>query len=304
MLADGAGQSKALPLAPGPYFHPRISPNGKQVVTAIDDGKDASIWLYDLDGSTSLRRLTFVGANRYPIWSPDGQRIVFQSDREKDLGLFWQRADGSGTAERLTTAEGKTVHAPQAWTPDGKTLIFSVIDGSGNGSLWFVSIEQGSKPKVLLDRTDSAYRSAALSVDGRWIAYTANEAGGSNIFVQPVPPTRAKYQITTDRGVSPIWTSDGRHLIYSELAGSGLGNLMSVEVQTRPSFAFGKPVPLPIKGFWHNGAPSNPRGFDMTPDGKQFIVMRSPDAANSRQRQQINIILNWFTELQQRVPVK
>ena len=126
----------------------------------------------------------------------------------------------------------------------------------------------------------------------------------TNIFVQPVPPTGAKYQITTDRGISPIWSSDGKHLIYSENPGGGIGNLMSVEIQTRPSFAFSKPVPLPIKGFWHNGAPGDPRGFDMTPDGKQFIVMRSPDAVNSRQIQQINIILNWFTELQQRVGVK
>jgi serine/threonine-protein kinase len=304
LLDDSVGQEKTLPLPPSPYFHPRISPNGKQIVVTIDDGKDASIWLYDLDGSTTLRRLTFAGANRYPIWSPDGQRIVFQSDREKDLGLFWQRADGSGTAERLTTAEGKKAHAPQAWMPDGKTLIFSVIDGSGDGSVWSVSVEPGSKPKLLLDRVDAANRSAALSADGRWIAYASNEAGRNNIFVQPVPPTGAKYQITTDRGISPIWSSDGKHLIYSENPGGGLGNLKSVDIQTRPSFVFGKPVPLPIKEFWHNGLPGEPRGFDMTPDGKQFIVMRSPDLANSRQSQQINIILNWFTELQQRIPVK
>src|SRR5262249_42856583 len=103
---------------------------------------------------------------------------------------------------------------------------------------------------------------------------------------------------------SPIWSSDGKHLIYSENPGGGLGNLKSVDIQTRPSFVFGKPVPLKIKEFLHNGLPGEPRGFDMTPDGKQFIVMRSPDLANSRQSQQINIILNWFRELQERVPVK
>src|SRR5262249_24867764 len=59
VLTDSMGQTKALPFAGGLYFHPRISPNGKQLVISSDDGKDASVWLYDLDGSTSLRRLTF-----------------------------------------------------------------------------------------------------------------------------------------------------------------------------------------------------------------------------------------------------
>jgi serine/threonine-protein kinase len=303
MLADSSGQARTLPLAPAPYFHPRISPDGKQVAIAIDDGKDASIWLYDLDASTSPRRLTFGSAGRYPMWSPDGRRIVFESDRDTERGLFWKRADGSGTAERLTTADANTRHVPQGWTPDGKTLIFSVA-GSRGGSLSSVSVEPGSKPNLLIDGTAAEDPSAALSADGRWIAYAAGESGRRNIYVQPVPPTGGKYQITTDRGISPIWTSDGKHLIYAENPGSGIGNLMSVDVQTRPSFVFGKPAPLPIKGFWHNGAPGNPRAFDMTPDGKQFIVMRSPDAANSRQSQQINVVINWFRELQERVPAK
>jgi Tol biopolymer transport system component len=258
--------------------------------------------MYDLDGSTSPLRLTFGSTNRFAMWSPDGQRVVFQSDREKDLGLFWQRADGSGTAVRLTRAEGKAAHTPQAWLPDKKTLIFSVVDGGNDGSLWSISVEPGSQPRLLINGIDSANQSASLSSDGRWIAYALNESGRRNIFVQPVPPTGAKYQITTDGGVSPIWTPDGKQLVYSEIPGSGIGNLMSVDVQTRPSFVFGKPAPLPIKGFRQNGAPGNPRGFDMTPDGKQFLVMLSPNEANSTRRQQINIVLNWFEELKQRVP--
>src|SRR5262249_42799115 len=142
------------------------------------------------------------------------------------------------------------------------------------------------------------------STDGRWIAYTASELGRKNVFVQPFPPTGAKYQITTDGGISPIWSPDNKQLIYSQNPGSGIGNIMSIDVQTRPIRAFGNFRPFPIKGFWHNGAPGSPRCFDMTPDGKQFIVMRSPDEANSRLTQQINFVLNWFTELQQRVPVK
>jgi Tol biopolymer transport system component len=298
------GQVKGLPLKPAQYFHPRISPNGKQLVVGVDD-KDAAIWIYNLDGSASMRRLTFGSANRFPIWSPDGQRVIFQSDREKDLGLFTQRADGTGTAVRLTTAD-KGAHTPQSWLPDGKTLVFSVIDGS-NGSLWSISTNPGSKPSLLIDRINAdSQMSASVSLDGHWIAYAVNEPGQRDVFVQPLPPTGAKYQVTTSGGISPIWSADGKQLIYSQNPGAGIGNLISVDVQTQSGFVFGKPTPLPIKGFWHNGAAGRPRGFDMTPDGKQFVVMVSPDEATSNQRstQQINIVLNWFEELKQRVPVQ
>jgi serine/threonine-protein kinase len=304
-LTDRFGQMKAFPITPAEYFHPRISPNGKQLVVEIDDGKDAAIWIYDLDGATAMRRLTFGSADRFPLWSPDGQSIVFQSDREKDLGLFRQRADGSGTAERLTRAEEKVEHVPQCWSPDGKTLIFSVANGS-DGSLWSVSVDRGSQPILLIDRTVPNQIAASLSPDGRWIAYTAIDGVQRNVYVQPVPPTGAKYQVTADGGISPIWSPDGKQLIYSQNPGSGIGNLASVDVQMRAGFVFGKPLPLPIKGFWHNGRAGRPRGFDMTPDGKQFIVMVSADDATSnvRSTQQLNVVLNWLEELKQRVPAK
>jgi dipeptidyl aminopeptidase/acylaminoacyl peptidase len=88
-------------------------------------GKEAIVWIYELAGTSAMRRLTFGGNNRFPMWSADGQRVAFQSDREGDLAI-WQRADGSGAAERLKTPEPKTSHIPEAWSPNGDTLMFSV----------------------------------------------------------------------------------------------------------------------------------------------------------------------------------
>jgi eukaryotic-like serine/threonine-protein kinase len=72
---------------------PRVSPDGKRVVYEMDDGKEAALWISDLSGFNASRRLTFQGANRYPVWSADGERVAFQPDREGDLDIFWQRAD-------------------------------------------------------------------------------------------------------------------------------------------------------------------------------------------------------------------
>jgi len=101
-MIDRTGAVEFLKVQRDAYESPRVSPDGKRIAVSTDTGREANIWIFDLAGASSLRRLTFGGRNRFPLWSPDGQWIVFQSDRDGDLGLFRQRADVSGTAERLT----------------------------------------------------------------------------------------------------------------------------------------------------------------------------------------------------------
>ncbi|MEO7134339.1 MAG: protein kinase, partial [Vicinamibacterales bacterium] len=93
-LFDRKGGSEPLKLPPGPYLMPRVSPDGTRIAFGTDDGKEAIVWIYDLAGTTSRRRLTFGGNNRFPIWSADGKRVAFQSDRDGDLAIFLQPADG------------------------------------------------------------------------------------------------------------------------------------------------------------------------------------------------------------------
>ena len=88
------------------------------------------MWIDDVSGATSIRRLTLGGRNRVPVWSADGEHVAFQSDREGDLAIWWQRADGTTAAERLTKPDKDTAHVPESWSPDGKTLLFSVAKGA------------------------------------------------------------------------------------------------------------------------------------------------------------------------------
>jgi serine/threonine-protein kinase len=139
---DQSGASEILKIAPGPYREPRVSPDGKQVAFTSDDGKEASIWVYDLSGTTSMRRLTLGGNNRYAVWSPDGRRIAFLSDREGTSGIYAQRADGTGGAERLTKPEAGTAQIPESWSPDGKWLLFSAVTEARFVSM-LLSLEDG-----------------------------------------------------------------------------------------------------------------------------------------------------------------
>src|SRR6058998_577220 len=115
-----------------------------------------------------MRRLTFGGANRFPIWSADGERVAFQSDRVGDLGIFWQRADGAGTAERLTKPEQGVAHVPDSWSPDGNNLSFTAVKGN-EAAVWIFSIKE-KKAAVFAQAASTFLSWSAFSPDGAWLA--------------------------------------------------------------------------------------------------------------------------------------
>ena len=306
-LLDRAGIQKQLDIPAGPYDHARISPNGKQLAVDKEEvgrGRsvfgDGDIWIYDLTGVTEPRRLTFTGANGRPIWTRDGKRIVFASERDGSNGLFSQRADTPGSAELLTKLEQGSVRlAPETWSPDG-TLLFTANPADGRAArLWMLSPGAGQKPTLLIPTDATASK---FSPDGRWVAYGSNVSGRPEVYVQPFPITGEMHQISTAGGHQPIWSPDGNQIFYVTDEVGGTSQIISVDVQTQPRFVVRKTTPLPVKGIVTNQAAG---GFDITPDGKYFIVLvpGSTDPVKAPP-EQINITLNWFDELRQHVPVK
>jgi serine/threonine-protein kinase len=296
---DRNGDVKGLGLMPGNYGFPRVSPNGKRVAFGIDDGKEASIWVYDLSGASSMRKLTLTGANRYPVWSADGEHIAFQSDAEGDKGIFWQRADGTGATERLTKPEKDVEHIPDAWSPDGRTFSFTALRGN-DAAVYIFSI-QYKKATVFAEAPKSFITNSVFSPNGKWLAYQSYDAKSSEIFVRPFPATGKPYQITKAGGHHPLWSPDGKEVFFVP----GPGQFSKLSITTEPSFSFGNPVPVPNGGFLEGG-PETPRTYDITPDGKQLIgvITAGQNKTGAPAQQQINVVMSWFSELQQRVAAK
>jgi Tol biopolymer transport system component len=316
-LMDRKGGLTPLKLQPGAYAFPRVSPDGKQVAFGTDDGKEAIIWIYDLSGKSAMRRLTFGGRNRFPLWSSNGERVAFQSDREGDLGIFWQRADGSGTADRLTKPDAGTSHVPESWSPKGERFLFGAHKGpdisdpfglnKGNVatdpfSLWMFSLQD--KKATPFGQVQSFFPiNSVFSPDSRWVAYTSgDEKGVIAIFVQPFPATGAKYQISKDpRSHHPLWSPDGKELYYIP---GPVRSPLAVSVTTQPSFAFGNALPV----FFPPGTagPAVVRNYDMAPDGRAIGVVPAGQTTQSEAlaAQQIQVVLNWTEELKRLVPTR
>jgi len=300
VLADRTGATEPLKLPPGAYVHPRVSPDGTRLAFGTDDGKEANTWIYELSGVNAPRRITFSGKNRFPTWSSDGQRVAFQSDREGDLGIFWQRADGAGVAERLTKGEQGASQVPESWSRDGRRFLFTVARGS-TFTLWTFSLDERKATPFGDVRSDRPIGSV-FSPDGRWVAYASFGPSGGGGYVQPFPATGARYQIPKLAiDYHPLWTSDGKELFYIP----AFGRFAAVSVQMQPSFTFGNPVEMTTVAFTQGHFSPDVRNYDLTPSGK-FVALVDPQEGRSRTSAapEIQVVLNWFEELKQRVPVR
>jgi len=283
------GAEQPLPAPGHNYVYPRLSPNGRRVALAIAEEQGAQVWLYDLQ--ETLTRLTFEGlANNVPAWTPDGKRIIFLGNRDGASRLFWQMADGSGGLEQLTTNE--FLYAPMSFTPDGQLLAFIESNPVTGYDIWVMRMsDRKTQPFVRTPFNESAPQ---FSPDGRWLAYVSNESGHNEIYVQPYPGPGGKWQISTEGGTEPVWNRNGRELFYRN------GNkLMAVDVATQPSFAGGKPRLL-FEGPYVP-TPATFPNYDVSSDGQRFLMLKPSESAEGAPTQ-INVVLNWFEELKQKVP--
>jgi hypothetical protein len=313
-LIDRKGVASPLKLPPGAIEHPRVSPDGRQVAFVTDDDKGTNVWTYDLSGATQMRRVTFNGRNRFPIWTADGKRLAFQSDRNGDRGILWEPADATGSPQRLTTADQDTEHVPESWSPRGDGFLFRVVKG-GMNTLWFFSLTE-HKAVPFGGVQSVAPTNATFSPDGRWVAYETRTdlvrsgagPGGGVISVQPFPATGSIYQVPAiEQGGyrHPRWAPDGKELFF--FLGGNI-RFKVVPVKTQPEFVFGNTEALVRPSYWLDNASDNGRQWDVLPDGQHFIVEATAGSigqpGGGGLTQQIQVVLNWFTELRQRVPTK
>jgi serine/threonine protein kinase/Tol biopolymer transport system component len=283
------GAEQLLPAPPRAYVVPRLSPDGRRLAISITE-QETQIWQYDLLRDT-LTRFTFEGnSNLVSVWTPDGKRIAFNSNKEGANNIFWQLSDGSGGLERLTI--GEYLQAPSSWSTDGQLLAFFEVNPTTQRDIWVLRISDRKAEPFIRTRFDEAV--PRFSPDGHWLAYISNESGRYEIYVQPYPGPGGKWQISTDGGTEPAWNRNGRELFYR----SG-DKMMAVDISTQPGFAAGKPRML-FQGRYEP-APFPTTNYDVSPDGQRFLMLKPVDQAEAAPTQ-INVVLNWFEELKQKVP--
>ena len=124
------------------------------------------------------------------------------------------------------------------------------------------------KATSLVDQPGSAQYSSAISPDGRWIAYASDESGRPEVWLEPLPVTGKRVQLTKNGGSNPQWSPDGAKLYFDQD-----DQLYQMDIATSGEPKAGDPVALPIKGFRQGELR---RQYDLTPDGKGFVMLFTP----------------------------
>ncbi len=278
-----AGESVGTVGPPGVYTRFAPSPDGRRLVVCKRQNDTSDLWTVDLERD-AWSRLTFSpGTNDFPVWSPDGNFIVFSSGNP--WNLIRKNSNGAGSEERIAAF----VKAPQyatSWSRDGRSLLYHERDaGSGSTNLWVLPVsadgkaEPGAKARPYRDgQFDEDYGRFSPEPNPRWVAYTSNETGRREVFIQAYPQPTGKWMVSNGGGSFPAWGPDGRELFYA----SPDGKLMAVKltlgadsVQPSASVAL-----FNSRGF---------NGFAVAPDGKRFLMAVRAESAP----QPLQVILNW-----------
>ena len=280
VLAEHDAKVQPLPVKPNLYESPRFSPDGKLLALTVRL-PDPDIWVYDIERG-ALRRITFApGEDELPVWSPDGKRIAFASNGRQQA--FMVAVDGSGQEQPLMKNESH-FHL-QSWSPDGNLIAYERLGSSGQYEVWMLPMGGDRKPYPYLV-SQFHVGQPAFSMDGNWLAYTSNESGRAEVYVQRFPGPGEKIQVSTDGGNHPVWSRDGKQLVYENA-----GTLWATEVLVSP-FRVGKSRVLYQGDIWNDAAGPN---YALAPGGHRIAVVeriKDPDGGN------VKVVVNWNQELQ------
>jgi Tol biopolymer transport system component len=266
---------------------PRLSPDGSSLAFSqrTGDGKNLTVWDFARAVAT---RLTFEKvAVQAPVWSPDSRQLAYQIAGK---GLYRKSISGANQPELLVQGASAV---PLDWSHDGKFLIYRTNAATGR-DIWAVPFIDGIKPEPFPVLAEPFQQDTArLSPDGKWLAYSSNESGSRELYIQSfLPPgsggTVGKWQVSNTGGVNPVWRGDAKELYYSNPD----GDIMVVGVHPQGT---GLQLDGPKLLLKAGMDPAALHTFDATPDGQKFIVRLAPNGSATDVR--YTVVTNWQSSL-------
>jgi Tol biopolymer transport system component len=286
----GSGAVRPLSANLRRFALPRLSPDGKRLAMEIQDSPHQT-WLLDIERDVLVPLTTESTGSHNFAWAPDGSSILY-TIHVTPPQLGWIRTNGSGNAEKLTVASDSRVFVHH-WSRDGRLALR--FEGRPNNTAMTLRLDGGAPPRAIgapakvADGVPSSF-----SPDGSWLAYCDCGASGDrapNVFIQHLE-NGTRYQLSVDGGTEPVWAASGKELFFR--AGQ---KMMTVPLMfAGTSVRIGRPQTV-FEGDYLEWTGAN---YDVTSDGKQFVMVRTANAIT----RSFSVRLNWTTELERLAPLQ
>jgi len=294
---------------------PLWTPDSQRIVFVAGDADKTGIYWKAADGTGKEELLASMSDGGGPPWSlsSDGKTLVTTKGtgtgslggfREISAAMLRQmmgggmRGRGSGPPEgppgfgRGPRSEGSSTREEMEFSVDIGTL----------------SMEGDHEWESLLN-LDGWVIDLQISPDGKWMVYSLTGSEQAGIHVHPFPDVDdGQWQVYTSDAIGCLWSPNDRELFYTSF-----GSLIAVEVETVPTFKFGKSeVLFNPRDIGLNPGSIHSRSLDISPDGKRFLFLKDVATTDDESQaeepteegpRKIIIVTNWFEELKDRVPV-
>jgi len=292
---DGGKEVVAQANEPGRTWTPRLSPDGRYVAYRTSGPEGDNIWMLDLQrGIHSL--FTPDGGARSFSWSPDGEYLYYSADSGTEEGTNVYRRPADMRTDGETFLSGPGNEFVRSVSPDGEWLLYADTDVINTGAYDIVitSLTEPGDPQPVFDREIQEV-TATFSPNGKWVAYVSGPQNDRRVFVQGFPNLGGITQVSDGVGSEPLWAPDSTRLFYRSLT-----DIMVVDVVSEEPFDVSAPR-LFLEDVFITTDAQNAGSYDVSLDGERLIMVDWDDAETGGQGT-VRVVLNWFKELNERVP--
>ena len=295
---------QATPVDPGFTFDRgdagigwRLSPDG----TRLAYGANEDVWIKHLPDGPRVRITFYEGIDYRPFWTPDGKTVTyFSGPSSEDRSVWSRRADGTG--EAVLVLNDERPFAQGSWSADGEWLVLrsGANAAMGLGLRDILAFRPGvdSAAAPLVATPEFREDDPAFSPDGRWLAYSSNETGRPEVFVVPFPNVDStKVPVSIDGGRGPLWAHSGRELFFMDPdRGLTAARFDPVSAQV---LGFETLFTIPPGYLTQNSS----NFYDVALDDQRFLMVRPYEGEGEAAATEVIVVVNFFEELKERVPV-
>ena len=294
---DGEGGKEVVGQAnqAGRTWTPRLSPNGRYVAYRTDGTDGSNLWMLDLQRGIHSLFTPDAGARSF-AWSPDGEWLYYSADTgtEDGTNVYRRPADMSTDAEDFLGGPGNEL--VRSISPDGEWLLYADTDELTTGAydIAIISLTEPGDPQPVFEREIQEV-TASFSPNGKWIAYVSGPRNDRRVFVQGFPNLGGITQVSDGLGSEPLWAPDSSRLFYR----SGT-DIMVVDVVAEEPFDVSAPR-LFLEEVLVTTDNQNGGSYGISLDGDRLLMV-DWDNADAGGQGTVQVVLNWFKELNDRVP--
>ena len=253
-LSHGATESLGIE---GVLWNPRLSHDGKRLAfdrTNLRSSGD--VWVRDLAHGTEVRLTDAPSDDSAPLWTPGDEGLYFHMTPD----LFYAQSSGVGDLELLLESVESKI--PLDLSADGRTLLWAVEQ---SGVLSAMDLETRESKPIFEQAED-----ARISPDGAWLAVEVRLTTELFVALQSYPGGEHFTRISSGPGRTPRWSPAGDEILFD-----AEGELVAVPLELTLGAA---PIASKPRVLVPRAGPDRyllRRGFDITPDGKRLLLVRS-----------------------------